>query len=277
MMIGDPAQYERFQRELEVTNTLNHPSIQRGLGSGQFNRTPYLVTELVHGESMRDIVEKQTPMPSDKALVLIRQIADAMAYCHEHDVIHRDLKPENIIVTAEGQPVIVDFGLALTKGSRRVTYASLTPTAGTPDYMSPEQVEGQRGDQRTDIYAVGVMFYELLVGEVPFPGTTHTAIMANRLRGPIPRPDHQRADISPTVAAICVRCLQRDPKDRYPTMLALLYDLDHLDEVDLTILDKVHEEPAAFWHSEWFQGIAAAVIVIIIIVVLAIVGQGVAR
>jgi serine/threonine-protein kinase len=278
MMIGDPAQYERFQRELEVTNILNHPAIQHGLGSGQYNRTPYLVTEFVQGESMRDIVEKQTPMPPDKAVALIRQIADAMAYCHEHDVIHRDLKPENIIVTAEGQPVIVDFGLALTKGSRRVTYANLTPTAGTPDYMSPEQVEGQRGDQRTDIYAVGVMLYELLTGEVPFVGTTHAAIMANRLRGPIPRPDHQRSDIAPAIAAICVRCLQRDPPDRYPTMCALLHDLDHWDEVDLSILDKVQAAPtAAFWQSEWFQGLMVAVIVMLIIVVLAVIGQGVAR
>lgn len=278
MLIGDPAQYERFQRELEVTNTLHHPAIQRGLGSGQFNRTPYLVTEFVPGQSMRDLVQQQAPLPVDQALHLIRQIADAMAYCHAHGVIHRDLKPENIIVTADGQPVIVDFGLALTKSSRRVTYASLTPTAGTPDYMAPEQVEGQRGDQRTDIYAVGVMLYELLTGQVPFTGDSHAALMARRLRGPIPRPDRERAGVPPAVAAITVRCLQRDPGDRYPTMDALIHDLDHPGDVDLTILDKTQADTSpAFWHTEWFQGVVLAVIALLVIVVLAVIGQGIAR
>jgi len=153
MMIGDPAQYERFQRELAVMNELHHPSIQTGLGSGQYNRTPYLVTEFVDGKSMRDVVSEQAPMPADQAAALIHKIADGIAYCHEHDVVHRDLKPENILVTSDGQPVIIDFGLALTKEARRVTYANLTPSAGTPDYMAPEQIEGQRGDKRTDIYA----------------------------------------------------------------------------------------------------------------------------
>ena len=100
----------------------------------------------------------------------MRGIADGVAYCHEHDVIHRDLKPENILVETDGQPVILDFGLALIKGSHRVTYANLTGTAGTPDYMAPEQIEGQRGDARTDIYALGTILYEMLAGEPPFQG-----------------------------------------------------------------------------------------------------------
>src|SRR5258707_7221099 len=96
MMIGDPAQYERFQRELEVMNTLHHPAIQHGLGSGQYNRTPYLVTEIIDGQSLRTIVDEKAPMPVDAALGLIRKIADGIIYCHANHVIHRDLKPENI-------------------------------------------------------------------------------------------------------------------------------------------------------------------------------------
>ena len=150
MMIGDPGQYERFQRELEVTNTLKHPAIQKGLGSGQFNRTPYLVTELVEGQSLRDLIDHKAPMFPDEAINLIRKISEGIAYCHANGVIHRDLKPENVLVAPGGQPVILDFGLALTKSSHRVTYANLTNMAGTPDYMAPEQIEGQRGDERTD-------------------------------------------------------------------------------------------------------------------------------
>ena len=131
MMIGDPAQYERFQRELEVMNTLNHPAIQHGLGSGQYNRTPYLVTELIDGQSMRDLIHAKAPFPPDEAVNLIRKVADGVYFCHQNQVIHRDLKPENILIKTDGQPVILDFGLALTKSSHRVTYANLSGTAGT--------------------------------------------------------------------------------------------------------------------------------------------------
>jgi serine/threonine protein kinase len=280
MLIGDPAQFERFQRELEITNTLQHPAIQRGLGSGQYNRTPYLVTEFVQGESMRDLVTRQTPMPPDQALSLMHKIADGIAYCHDHGVVHRDLKPENIIVTADGQPVIVDFGLALTPNARRVTYASLTPIAGTPDYMAPEQVEGQRGDKRTDIYAVGIMLHELLTGQIPLTGDTPAATMAQRVRGAVPRLDHDYPQMLPAVAAMVVRCLQRDPADRYPDMHALIYDMEHPDEVDLTILETgtgPQTARSSVWHSELFQGFLIAVIVIACIIIFALVGQGVAR
>jgi serine/threonine-protein kinase len=278
-LIGDPAQYERFRRELEVSNTLQHPAIQHGLGSGQFNRIPYLVTEFVQGESMRDLVEKQAPLSQDDAVTLIRKIADGMAYCHEHDVIHRDLKPDNIIVNTAGQPIIMDFGLALIKKSRRVTYASLTPTAGTPDYMAPEQVQGQRGDQRTDIYALGIMFYELLTGHVPFEGHAPEVLWARRAQGMIPRLDRERPDSSPQVAAVIARCLLRDPEDRYPDMRALIHDLDHLDDVDIAILDRIEAEPQnlPFWKSSYFQGIALGVTVLLVLIILALVGQGMAQ
>jgi serine/threonine-protein kinase len=111
-------------------------------------------------------------MEPEKAVDLARKIAEGMAYCHELGVIHRDLKPENIILTSEGQPVIMDFGLALTKGSHRVTYSNLTAAAGTPDYMAPEQIEGQRGDPQTDVYALGTILYEMLSGKTPFAAIT---------------------------------------------------------------------------------------------------------
>src|SRR5215813_5130599 len=218
MMIGDPAQYERFQRELEVMATLQHPAIQHRLGSGQYNRTPYLVTELVEGQSMRALIEKEAPVPPAKAIDLIKKIADGIAYCHEHEVVHRDLKPENILINADSQPVILDFGLALTAGARRVTYANLSSTAGTPDYMAPEQIEGHRGDKRTDVYAVGTMLYELLAGKPPFTGDTPLAVMAQHVQGAIPRLDREKPGISPQLSAIVARCLQREPDKRYPDM-----------------------------------------------------------
>ena len=186
-MLGDPATFERFQRELTVMNTLKHPFILKGLDSGKYNRVPFLVTEFVEGQSLRALIESSAPLPPEKALVLIRKIADGMAYCHENDVIHRDLKPENILITSDGQPIIIDFGLALTRNTHRVTYSNLSAAAGTPDYMAPEQIDGKRGDRRTDIYALGTIMYELLAGKTPFTGDTHMAVMAQHLNGTAPR------------------------------------------------------------------------------------------
>lgn len=274
-MIGDPAQYERFQRELEVMKTLNHPSIQRGVASGQFNRTPYLVTELINGKSLRDIISDKAPMPPDEAIKLIRKIADGMAYCHANEVIHRDLKPENILVTDDGQPVILDFGLALTKNAHRVTYANFSSTAGTPDYMAPEQIEGQRGDGRTDQYAIGTMLYEMLAGKTPFGGDNNMAVMAQHLRGAIPRLDKERSDISPQLAAIVAKSLQRNPDDRYPDLNAFVNALDHPETADLSILETGTGAASIvpFWRTQAFRVIAITILVMVAIVIIGFAAQ----
>jgi len=238
-MLGDPAQFERFQRELDVMKTLDHPSILKGLGSGKFNRIPYLVTQFVDSESLRSLIDSEAPIESEKVILIIRKIADGMAYCHKNNVIHRDLKPENILITTDGQPVIMDFGLALTKGSHRVTYSNLSATMGTPDYMSPEQVEGQRGDQRTDIYALGIIMYEMLTGKTPYTGDSNMAIMAQHLNGTAPRLDKFNPSISLQLAALVATCLARNPNDRYKDMESLINILDHPESADVTILDKL--------------------------------------
>jgi serine/threonine-protein kinase len=238
-MIGDPGQYERFQRELEVTNTLRHPAILKGLGSGNYNRTPFLATEFVEGKSLRRIIEEEAPMPLERALGLFRKIAEGIAYCHENGVVHRDLKPENILVRPDGQPVIIDFGLALTKASHRVTYANLSATAGTPDYMAPEQVEGQRGDRRTDIYALGIILYEMLSGHTPFEGDNNLAVMAQQLRTSAPRLDKAARGVSPALAAVVARALRKKPEERYEDALSFVAALETPGSADLGILDEV--------------------------------------
>jgi serine/threonine-protein kinase len=225
---------------------------------------------------MRDVVSEQAPMPAEQAAALIHKIADGMAYCHEHDVVHRDLKPENILVTGDGQPVIIDFGLALTKEARRVTYANLTPSAGTPDYMAPEQIEGQRGDKRTDIYALGTMLYELLAGHVPFTGDNYQVVMQQHLQAAIPRLDQEKPDVSPQLAAVVTRCLQRNPDDRYPDVRAMINDLDNLSAVDTSILQKGTGAVTAvpFWKSSAFRTVLVSILVLLAIVVLAVAAQG---
>ncbi len=270
-MIGDPAHYERFQREMEIMSRLRHPAVLRGLGSGKYNRIPYLVTELVEGTSLREMIATRSPMPVEEAVPIVRKVAEGMAYCHDNGVIHRDLKPENILITAGGQPVIMDFGLALTKGARRVTYAQLSATAGTPDYMAPEQIAGQRGDARTDIYALGTILYEMLAGVVPFTGDNHLAVMAMHMNADAPRLDQVQPSVSPQLAAIVARCLQRDPRQRYPDMLGFMEALDHPETADLSLLEKAAApvSSSSIFRSQVALGLGLAVLVMLGIVVLA--------
>ena len=271
-MIGDPAQFERFQREMEVARQLNHPAVLRGLYAGQYNRIPYLVTEMVNGKSLRTLIESSAPMPVDEALTLIKKIAEGMAYCHQNNVVHRDLKPENILISETGQPVIMDFGLALTKSSHRVTYSNLSATLGTPDYMAPEQVEGQRGDARTDIYALGIILFEMLNGKPPFSGDNNLAIMAQRLNGDAPRLDKLRPAVSEQVAAIVARCLQRDPKERYPDMQALIDALDHPETADTALLARLQNASAKtpWWRSSVLRAVLISIVILAAIILLAL-------
>ena len=275
MTIGDPAQYERFQRELEVMRTLNHPAIQKGLASGIYNNTPYLVTELIDGTSLRNLIGKNDPLKIEDVIILVRKIAEGLLHCHEHGIIHRDLKPENILITFDGQPKILDFGLALTKNAIRVTYANLSGTAGTPDFMAPEQIEGKRGDNRTDIYALGIIFFELLEGEAPFKGDNHLAVMAQHLNAAIPRLDKLVAGVSPQIAAIVAKCLQRNPDDRYNNLAEFIDELDHPEKVDITILNKLTAKTSAvsWWRSPVVVSVGTALIILIIMIILALILQ----
>ena len=272
-MLGDPATFERFQRELAVMNTLNHPVILKGLGSGKYNRIPFLVTEFVEGQSLRALIESSAPFPAERAVDLVRKIADGMAYCHQNDVIHRDLKPENILVTNDGRPVIIDFGLALTKSAHRVTYSNLSATMGTPDYMSPEQIEGKRGDRRTDVYAVGTILYELLSGKPPFTGDNNMVIMAQHLNGTPQRLDRVNPAISPQLAAVVATALARNPDDRYADMPSLLQALDHPENVDLSVLEKTNTSTGpgiSLTQRQVLRGILIGVGILALLVVLAL-------
>ncbi len=273
-MLGDPAQYERFQRELEIMNTLEHPAILRGLGSGKYNRIPYLVMEFINGQSLRAMLDSSGALQPEQALALIKKIVEGMAYCHQNNVIHRDLKPENILITAEGQPVIMDFGLALTKGSHRVTYSNLSSTMGTPDYMAPEQIEGQRGDQRTDIYSLGIMLYEMLCGETPFRGDTNMAVMAQHLNGHAPRLDRINPALSTELAAVVACCLARSPEKRFADMGALLNALEQPETVDPSILENANSSNSPLESSllpmQTLKAIGMAVLIMLALAALAL-------
>lgn len=276
-IIGDPQTFERFRREMAIARRLDHPNIQRSLDLGESRSRPYLVLEYVEGETLRQAVRGRLPLPVDTAVDYGRQLAGALAHAHAHGVAHRDLKPENVLVTEGGQLKLFDFGIALMAGARRVTWRWLNDRVGTPDYMAPEQIEGRRGDARTDIYALGVVLYELLAGQAPFVGDNALSVMSQTIHD-APAPLHQRNQaVPPPLEAVVHKAMRKAPEERYQTAAEMLYDLDHLDDIDLARFVLGPEPPPSKHRGGqpsdrmiWLFGalVGAGFMVLIVIVVL---------
>ena len=229
-MEGDPILFDRFNREEEIGKKLDHPGVVKVLNDEERSRR-YMVLEWVDGRLLRQILNEEKILPPERAIKIALGICNALDYIHGKGVVHRDLKPENIMVDAEDRTKLIDFGIAANAGSRRLTFAKLTEAMGTPDYISPEQVKGKRGDARSDIYTLGIMFYEMLTGKVPFTGPNPFVIMNERLlNNPIP-PREVNPNISPQLQEIIYRALERDPKKRYQTAHEFALDLEHPEKV----------------------------------------------
>jgi serine/threonine-protein kinase len=229
-MEADPVFYDRFRREQEIGEKLDHPGVMKVFPNEDHSQI-YMAMEWVDGRLLRQIMNEQKKFPPERAVKIALEIASALEYVHSHGVVHRDLKPENIMVDKDDHIKLIDFGIAANVGSRRLTFASFSQTMGTPDYISPEQVKGKRGDGRSDIYALGVMLYEMLTGKVPFTGPNAFVIMNDRLlNNPVP-PRELDPTISPQLQEIIYRAMEREPAKRYPSAREFASDLEHQDKV----------------------------------------------
>jgi len=232
---GDPAAYSRFEREEAIGRTLDYPAILKILPIEDSEKSrPYLVMELLDGQTLEKLMRQIRPMPEADALPIISQICDGLQYLHAHGVVHRDLKPQNIMLCSDGSLRIMDFGIAKAAATRRITFGGFSPTMGTPDYMAPEQVKGQRGDERTDIYSLGAILYEMLTGHVPFEGQNAYMIMNARLVGDPVAPRVLNPAIRPEVEEIVLRAMARDPAERYRSAAEMKAAIDAPETVEVT-------------------------------------------
>jgi serine/threonine-protein kinase len=265
---SDPVFFDRFKREQEIGTKLDHPGVMKVFADSDRSDI-FMVMEWVEGRLLREIMRETGRMDPDRAAKIVAGICEALEYIHQHGVVHRDLKPENVMVDASDHVKLIDFGIAGQEGARRLTFAKLTNLMGTPDYISPEQVKGKRGDPRSDVYALGVMLYEMLTGQVPFRGPNAFAIMNDRLLNNPEPPRELNPAITPQLQEIIYRAIERDPKNRYASARELAWDLTHQDQVGVTDRDELKNWKKR--RSPWYrQALFYAMVALIPVVVFAL-------
>jgi eukaryotic-like serine/threonine-protein kinase len=215
---------ERFRREARSVAQLSHPNIVTVIDRGEQDGRQFIVFEYCDGENLKDLIARKGPLPEREAVELALQIARALGFAHEHGLVHRDVKPQNVLLNGDGETKVTDFGIARSLD----VHGGLTQTGtvmGTSDYIAPEQARGSRADAQSDIYSLGAVLYEMLTGEVPFPGDNFVSVALRHINEPVPSVRDRRPDVSPRLDAAVQRAMAKDPRDRFGSMDELCAEL----------------------------------------------------
>jgi len=225
---ADKGIIERFKNELKLARKIAHRNVCKMYNLDEEEETPYITMEYVDGEDLKSYIRQKGKLKKDEAIPIAKQVCEGLAEAHELGVVHRDLKPQNIMIYEKGHAKIMDFGIARSVEAPGVTQTGMM--IGTPDYISPEQAEGEEADQRSDIYALGVILYEMVTGGVPFKGDTALSV-ALKHKAQIPRdPRKINPEVSEDLSRLILICMEKDRQRRYPTAEALLSDLRNIEE-----------------------------------------------
>jgi tetratricopeptide (TPR) repeat protein/predicted Ser/Thr protein kinase len=241
----DPDFLARFQREARIVAKLEHPHIVPVYDFSEHKGMAYLVMRYIEGETLKAHL-KGEPLSPERTLEILKPVTEALAYAHGQGVLHRDIKPSNVMLTPEGGIYLTDFGLARMAQSGEATLTRQDMMIGTPQYMSPEQAKGEKVDERTDIYSLGVVLFEMLTGRVPFSADTPYAVVHDHIYTPLPLPTTIKPDIFPSLERVLLKALAKEKDDRYQkvTELAIAFE-DAVVEVASGVAPALEEEKVA--------------------------------
>jgi serine/threonine protein kinase/tetratricopeptide (TPR) repeat protein len=220
---GDEKTIERFRNELKLARKVSHRNVCRMYDLSEEEKTPFITMEFVPGENLKSLIRRVDQLSKAKAISIAKQVCEGLNEAHRMGVVHRDLKPQNIMVDSEGNARIMDFGIARSIRTKSITETGMI--IGTPEYMSPEQVEGLGVDHQSDIYSLGVILFEMLTGRVPFRGETPLSVILKHKTEQPPDPRKYDEQIPVALSRAILKCMEKDKKKRYQTANALLDDL----------------------------------------------------
>jgi eukaryotic-like serine/threonine-protein kinase len=269
-------QLERFRREARAAARLSHPNLVGVIDAGEDDGRPYIVFEYIEGRTLKRRLQEEGRLPVDEAVAYAIEIGRGLTAAHARKLIHRDVKPQNVLIDPDGRAKVTDFGIARSLESKGLTATGRV--LGTTDYVSPEQAMGVDVDERSDVYSLGVVLYEMLTGDVPFRAETQVGVAMKHVNEPMPDVQTRRPEVSAAVASVVDRATTKDPRDRYGTVAEMVRDLEQTLEVEAarhggttgeatSVLDSVppHRRRLGRRRRISGPGIAAAIVVLALI------------
>lgn len=215
----------RFQREASAASRFVHPNVVDIYDVGESDGLHYIVMEYIRGRTLKQLIQQRGALDYHEALDIMKQLTSAVMMAHENHIIHRDIKPQNVLIKDDGTAKLTDFGIAVANDSVQLTYNNAV--MGSAHYLAPETAQGKEPNPKIDIYSLGIVFYELLTGEVPFKGNTPTEIALKHLKEKIPYPRLFNPSIPQSVENIIIKATAKDPSERYDEAKYMLYDIEH--------------------------------------------------
>jgi serine/threonine protein kinase len=223
-------QLERFRREARAAARLSHPNLVGVIDAGEDDGRPYIVFEYIDGRTLKRRIQDEGPLPVDEAVAYAIEIGRGLTAAHARKLVHRDVKPQNVLIDPDGRAKVTDFGIARSLEQKGMTVTGRV--LGTTDYVSPEQAMGEDVDERSDVYSLGVVLYEMLTGDVPFQAETQVGVAMKHVNEPMPDVQAKRPEVSAVVASVVDRATTKDPRDRYHTVAEMVRDLEQTLEVE---------------------------------------------
>lgn len=246
-LANDPISIARFQREANAAARLSHPNIVEVYDVGEENNNHYIVMEYVRGKTLKQLIYNRGSCCKEEAVDIMKQLVSAIKYSHEHNVIHRDIKPQNVLVKDDGTVKMVDFGIALAQNSAQLTHGD--KIMGSVHYLAPEVAKGEQATNQSDIYALGIVFYELLRGEVPFDAEGPVQVALKHMKEEFPSIREFNPNVPQSIENIIFKCTAKNLKNRYHDAGSLLEDinnclLDGIKDQERVVFDEVSDENA---------------------------------